>query len=77
MGKVKFGQRSKVGSKLAGVGVSCVTTKQPKLKKIAQIMKKLEHLLYQDESVKRELTLAPKVSYRNAKNKGTIPYKRC
>ena len=62
MWKVKFGQRSKIGSKSASIGVSCVTTKQPKLKKLAQIMKKLEHVLYQDESVKRELTLAPQVS---------------
>ena len=62
IGKVKFGQRSKIGSQSAGIGVSCVATKQPKLKKIAQIMKKLEHVLYQDEYFKRELTLAPKVS---------------
>ena len=49
MGKVKFGQRLKAGSKQAGFGVPFVITYHPKLKKI---MKKLEHLLYQDESVK-------------------------
>ena len=42
----------KVGSKHAGVGVLFVITYHPKCKKIAQIMKKLEHLLYQDESAK-------------------------
>ena len=49
MGKVKFGQRLKAGSRQAGFGVPFVITYHPKLKKI---MKKLEHLLYQDESVK-------------------------
>ena len=49
MGKVKFGQRQ---VKQAGFGVPFVITYHPKLKKIAQIMKKLEHLLYQDESIK-------------------------
>ena len=39
MRKVKFGQRLKAGSKQAGVGVPYHT----KVKKIAQIMKKLEH----------------------------------
>ena len=52
MGKVKFGPRLEPGSKQAGVGVPFVITYHPKLKKIAQIIKKLEHLLYQDESVK-------------------------
>ena len=52
IGKVKFGQMLKVGSKHAGVGVLFVITYHPKCKKIAQIMKKLEHLLYQDESAK-------------------------
>ena len=49
MGKVKFSQRLKAGSKQAALGVPFVITYHPKLKKI---MKKLEHLLYQDESVK-------------------------
>ena len=49
--KVKFGQRLKAGSKQTGFGVSFVITYHLKLKKIAQIMKKLEHLLYQDKSV--------------------------
>ena len=35
MGKVKFGQTLKVGSKHAGVGVLFVTTYHPKCKKIA------------------------------------------
>ena len=52
MEKVKFGQRLKAGSKQPGFGVPFVITCHPKLKKIVQIMKKLEHLLYQDESVK-------------------------
>ena len=52
MGKVKFGQRLKAGSKQVGFAVPFVRTYHPKLKKIAQIMKKLEHLLYQDESIK-------------------------
>ena len=55
MGKVKFGQRLKAGSKQTGVGVPFVMTSHPKLKKIAQIIKKLEHLLCKDESVKRVL----------------------
>ena len=33
MGKVKFGQRSKVGSKLAGVGVSCAQQSSLSLKR--------------------------------------------
>ena len=43
MGKFKFCQRLKAGSKQAGFGVLFVITYHPKLKKIAQIMKKLEH----------------------------------
>ena len=49
MGKVKFGQRLKVGSKQAGFGVPFVITYDPKLKKIMKIMKTLEHLLYQED----------------------------
>ena len=67
MGKVKFDQRLKAESKQAGIGVPFVITYHPKLKKIAQIMKKLEHLLYQDESVKRVFTPQPVVSYRSAR----------
>ena len=63
MGKVKFGQRLKAGSKQAGFGVPFVITYHPKLKKIMKIMKKLEYLLYQDESVKRVFTPLPMVSY--------------
>ena len=48
IGKVKFDQRLKAGSKQAGISVPFVITNHPKLKKTAQIMKKLEHLLYQD-----------------------------
>ena len=46
MGKVRFGQRLKAGNKQVGFGVPFVITYHPKLKKI-------EHLLYQDQSVKR------------------------
>ena len=67
MGKVKFGQRLKVRSKQAGCGVPFVITYHSKLEKIAQIMKKLKHLLYQDDSVKRVFTPPPMVSYRNAR----------
>ena len=49
MGKVTFGQRLKAGSKQAAFCVPFVITYHPKLK---NIIKKLEHLLYQDESVK-------------------------
>ena len=66
-GKVKFVQSLKAGSKQTGSGVLFVLTYHPKLKKIAQIMKKLEHLLYQDESVKRVFTPPPMVSYRSAR----------
>ena len=66
-GKVKFGQRLNAGSTQAGFGVPFVITSHPKLKKIAQIMKKLEHLLYQDESVKQVLTPPPMVSYSIAR----------
>ena len=66
MGKDKFGQRLKAGSKQVGIGVPFVITYHLKLKKMAQIMKKLEHLLYQDESVKRVFTPWPMVSYRSA-----------
>ena len=67
MGKVKFGQRLKAGSKQAGFGVPFFITYHPKLKEIAQIMKQLENLLYQDESVKRVFTPPPTVSYRSAR----------
>ena len=60
MGKVKFGERLNAGSKQAGFGVPFVITYHPKLKK-------LEHLLYQDEFVKRVFTPPPMVSYRSAK----------
>ena len=64
MRKVKFGQRLKAESKQAGVGVPFVITYHLKLKKIA---KKLEHLLYQDESAKRVFTPPPMISYRSAR----------
>ena len=67
MGKVKFGQRLKAGSTQAGVGVTVVITYHPKLKKIAKIMKKLEFLLYQEETVKRVFSPLPMVSYRTAR----------
>ena len=67
MGKVKFGQRLKAGSKQAGFGVPFVITYHPRLKKIMKIMKKLEHLLYRDESVKRVFTPPPMASYRSAR----------
>ena len=52
MEKVKCGRRSKVGSKQPDVGAPFAITYHTKIKKIAQIMKKLEHLLNQDESTK-------------------------
>ena len=67
MGKVKFSQKLKVESKQAGVGVPFVVIYHPKLTKIAQVMKKLEHILYQDESVKRVFTPPPMVSCRSAR----------
>ena len=67
MEKVKFGQTLKAGSKQAGFGVPFVITYHSKLKKIAEIMKKLEHLLYQNESVKRVFTPPPMVSYHSAR----------
>ena len=45
MGKVKFGQRLKAGSKQAGFGVPFVIWYHPKLKKIVQTMKKIEHIV--------------------------------
>ena len=65
--KVKFDQRLKAGSKQASFGVPFVVTYHPNLKKIVQIMKKLEHLLYQDETVKQVLTLPPMVSHHSAR----------
>ena len=67
MEKVKFGQRLKAGSKQAGFGFPFVITYYHKLKKITQIMIKLEHLLYQDESVNWIFTPPSIVSYRSAK----------
>ena len=67
MGKVKFDQKLKAGSKQVGFSVPFVITYHPKLKKIAQLMKKLEHVLYQDESVKRVFTPPPMVSCRSAR----------
>ena len=52
MEKVEFGQRLKAGSKQAGFGVPFVIKYHLK-----QIMKKLEHLLYRDESVSGNLLL--------------------
>ena len=67
MGKVKFGRRLKSGKKQAGFGVPFVMTYNPRFKKILKIMKKLEHLLCQDESVKRVFTPPSMVSYRSAR----------
>ena len=67
MRKVKFGQRLKAGSKQVGFSVPFVRTYHPTLEKIAQIMKKLEHILYQDESVKQIFSSPPLVSYRSAR----------
>ena len=67
MGKVKFGQRLKVGSKQAGFGVPLVIMYHIKRKKIAQIMKKLDYLLHKDEFFKRGFTPPPMVSYRSAR----------
>ena len=59
MEQVKFGQSIKARSKQAGVFAPFVITCHPKLKKI---MKKLEHLLYHDESVKRVFAPPPIIS---------------
>ena len=67
MRKVKFGQRSKAGGKYAGVGIPFFVIYHPKLQKIAQIMKMLEHVLYQDESVQPVFAPPPMVSYRSAR----------
>ena len=64
MAKVKFGQRLKVANKQAGFGVPFVITYHPKPKKI---VKKLEHLLYRDEYVKRVFGPPPMVSYHSAR----------
>ena len=64
MGKIKFGQRLKAGSKQAGFSVPFVITYHPKLKKIAQIMK---YLLCHDEFVKRVFIPPPVVSYSSAR----------
>ena len=50
MGKVKFDQRLKIENKQTDVSVLFVITNQPKLKKI---LKKLDYLLCQDESVEQ------------------------
>ena len=52
MGKVKFDQSLKTENKQADVGVLFVITNHPKLKKI---LKKLDYLLCQDESVEQLL----------------------
>ena len=52
MGKVKFDQSLKIENKQADVGVLFVITNHPKLKKI---LKKLDYLLCQDESVEQLL----------------------
>ena len=67
MGKVKFGQKLKAGSKQVRFGVLFVITYHPRLKKLMKIMKKLEHLLYQYKSIKRVFTPPPMVSYRSAR----------
>ena len=65
--KVKFAQMRETGSKLVNVGIPVVITYHIKLKNIAQIMKKLETLLYQEESVKQVFTPRPVVFFESAK----------
>ena len=67
MRKVKFAQRWVTGNKLVNVGIPVVITYHIKLKKIAQIMKNLENLLYQEESVKQVFTTPPTVFFQSAK----------
>ena len=67
MGKNKFGQRLRDGSTQTVAGVSFLIMYYPKLKKIAQIIKKIERLLHQDESFKPIFTPPPMVSYRSAR----------
>ena len=62
--KVRFGQRLNAGRKSAGVGVLFVITYHLKLIKI---VKRLEHLLCKNKSVKRVFTPPPMVSYRNTR----------
>ena len=62
MEKAEFGQRLKAGIKQAGFGVLFDIKYHPK-----QIMKKVEHLLYRDESVKRVFTPPSMLSYRSAR----------
>ena len=63
MDEVRFGQWLKAGRKQACVGVLFVITYHLGLKKITQIMKKLDYLLHQNESVKQVFTPPPMVSY--------------
>ena len=66
MEKVRFGQK-KVQSKKADIGVPFVMTYHPKLRAVGQFMKKLQHLIYQDETVKRVFPPPPMISYRSAR----------
>ena len=72
IGKVKFGQTLKAGNKQAGLDGPCVTTYHPDFKKIRQNMEKIEHLLYQDESVKRLFTPLTMFSYCSARKLGSL-----
>ena len=66
MGKWEIGK-----VKVKAFGVPFVITYHPQLKKIMKIMKKLEHLLYPDESVKRVFTTQPMISYRNTRKRSS------
>ena len=49
---------------MAGIGAQFVITYHPKLIKI---VKRLEHILYQDKSLKRVFTAPPMVFYRSTR----------
>ena len=66
MAKVKFGQQ-KSQELISVTGVPFVIVYHPKLRKIANVMKKYQNILYQDEIVKRIFISFPMVSYCNAR----------
>ena len=66
MAKVKFGQKKSQELKLV-TGVPFVITYNPKLRKIASVIKEYQNILYQDEIIKQVFIPFPMVSYCNAR----------
>lgn len=64
MEEVRFGQNKKNNNKL---GTESVFHDYPELKVVWQLMKKLQHLLYQNEAAKKVFTPPTIVSYRSAR----------